>query len=269
MATDRATTPPARPPSVRIPPPGITPSRSASATAPAAGGSQKQRVTVRNRAPVAAFTYAPGAPLPGRHRRADVFLRGSRRPDREPGVGPRRRRCVRRRTGTVRIGVVHRRGRSHGRTAGDRPRWGAPRSRSARSACRRGSAQFLRPVPGRARDRRGRRARHQDQADRADASRPARRCGSSAAAAAAPWSRSGRGAVTARTLRIRRFARRLLRPGAVVQISVTKPGAIGKYMRLRIRRGRSPSRIDRCLPPGSRRADALPGVAGRLALCQT
>ena len=61
--------------------------------------------------------------------------------------------------------------------------------------------------------------------------------------------------MAARTLRIRRFAARLLRPGAVVQITVTKPGAIGKYMRLRIRRGRSPSRIDRCLAPGAK----LPG----------
>ena len=62
----------------------------------------------------------------------------------------------------------------------------------------------------------------------------------------------------ARTLHIRRFAARLLRPGAVVQIAVTKPGTIGKYMRLRIRRGRSPSRIDRCLAAGAK----LPGPCG-------
>ena len=61
--------------------------------------------------------------------------------------------------------------------------------------------------------------------------------------------RSG-GARIARTLRIRRFARRILRPGAVVQIWVTKRGEIGKYTRFRIRAGKPPSRIDRCLMPG-------------------
>jgi PKD repeat protein len=67
------------------------------------------------------------------------------------------------------------------------------------------------------------------------------------------------GVAAAATLHVRRFARRLLRPGAVVQISVTKPGAIGKYMRLRILRGRSPSRVDRCLPPGAARPVRCPG----------
>ncbi|HZO58502.1 MAG TPA: PKD domain-containing protein [Solirubrobacterales bacterium] len=73
-----------------------------------------------------------------------------------------------------------------------------------------------------------------------------------------PRTSARRDARAARTLRIRRFARRLLRPGAVVQISVTKAGAIGKYMRLRIRRGRSPSRIDRCLMPGGERPVRCP-----------
>jgi hypothetical protein len=64
--------------------------------------------------------------------------------------------------------------------------------------------------------------------------------------------RSG-GARIARTLHVRRFARRLLRPGAVVQVWVTKTGAIGKYTRFRIRAGKTPSRIDRCLMPGEQR----------------
>jgi hypothetical protein len=55
------------------------------------------------------------------------------------------------------------------------------------------------------------------------------------------------------TVRVRRFARRTLRPGAVVQVWVTRPGEIGKYTRLRIRKGKRPTRVDRCLMPGSRK----------------
>ena len=58
-------------------------------------------------------------------------------------------------------------------------------------------------------------------------------------------------ATAARTVHVRRFARRLLRPGAAVRIWITKPGTIGKYTRIRVRKGRSPSRVDRCLPPGA------------------
>ena len=53
------------------------------------------------------------------------------------------------------------------------------------------------------------------------------------------------------TVRVRRFARRILRPGSVVQVWITRPGEIGKYTRLRIRKGHSPTRVDRCLMPGS------------------
>ena len=56
-----------------------------------------------------------------------------------------------------------------------------------------------------------------------------------------------------RTVRVRRFARRILRAGAVVQVWVTRPEEIGKYTRLRIRRGKRPTRVDRCLMPGSKR----------------
>jgi PKD repeat protein len=55
------------------------------------------------------------------------------------------------------------------------------------------------------------------------------------------------------TVRVRRFGRRVLRPGAVVQVWVTRPGEIGKYTRLRIRKGKRPTRVDRCLMPGSKR----------------
>jgi PKD domain len=55
-----------------------------------------------------------------------------------------------------------------------------------------------------------------------------------------------------RLVRIRRFRHHTLRPGAVVQIWVTKPGRIGKYTRFRIRRGKPPARVDRCVMPGAR-----------------
>lgn len=40
---------------------------------------------------------------------------------------------------------------------------------------------------------------------------------------------------------------RFLRPGAVIEVFVTKPGALGKYTRIRVRRGRVPERVDLCL----------------------
>ena len=58
------------------------------------------------------------------------------------------------------------------------------------------------------------------------------------------------GALIARVLHVRRFADRLLRPGAAVRIWVTKRGQIGKYTRFRIRAGKPPIRVDRCLMPG-------------------
>ena len=57
----------------------------------------------------------------------------------------------------------------------------------------------------------------------------------------------------ARIVRIRRFRRHLLRPGTVIEIRVTKRGEIGKFTRFLIRRGKPPKRTDRCLPPGAKR----------------
>jgi PKD repeat protein len=54
-------------------------------------------------------------------------------------------------------------------------------------------------------------------------------------------------------LRIRRVERRLLRAGTVITIFVTKEETIGKYTRFKIRKGRPPARVDRCLLPGQRR----------------
>jgi hypothetical protein len=56
-----------------------------------------------------------------------------------------------------------------------------------------------------------------------------------------------------RIVRIKRFGRRLLRPGTVIEIRVTKRGAIGKFTRFLIRKGKPPTRTDRCLPPGAKR----------------
>lgn len=41
-------------------------------------------------------------------------------------------------------------------------------------------------------------------------------------------------------------------PGTTIEFRVTLSGHIGKYTKLRIRRGARPARVDRCLPPGSR-----------------
>jgi PKD repeat protein len=42
---------------------------------------------------------------------------------------------------------------------------------------------------------------------------------------------------------------RVLGPGAVLELRVTQPGAIGKLVRFTIRRGRPPLRVDECLTP--------------------
>ena len=57
----------------------------------------------------------------------------------------------------------------------------------------------------------------------------------------------------ARIVRIRRFGDHLLRPGTVIEIRVTKRGEIGKFTRFLIRKGKPPKRTDRCLPPGAKR----------------
>src|SRR2546423_9104837 len=56
----------------------------------------------------------------------------------------------------------------------------------------------------------------------------------------------------ARSAALVRFGRfeHTLRGGVVLEIRITQVGRIGKYTRFTIRRGRAPSRIDRCLMPG-------------------
>jgi hypothetical protein len=55
-----------------------------------------------------------------------------------------------------------------------------------------------------------------------------------------------------RKLRLRSLERNFS-SGAVIELRVVKRGRVGKYTRIRIRRGHVPSRVDRCLNPGSSR----------------
>jgi PKD repeat protein len=61
-------------------------------------------------------------------------------------------------------------------------------------------------------------------------------------------------------VRIRRFGHRLLRAGAVLKVLVSSPGSVGKYTRFRVRRGRVPTRRDRCLLPAGKDPIACPSL---------
>ena len=52
--------------------------------------------------------------------------------------------------------------------------------------------------------------------------------------------------------RVRPLAGRALRAGVTLEVKVTKPDRIGKYTRLKIRRGKEPARIDRWIQPAPR-----------------
>jgi hypothetical protein len=58
--------------------------------------------------------------------------------------------------------------------------------------------------------------------------------------------------ISRRLVRFGRFERRL-RAGIRLELFVSQPGKVGKYTRFRIRAGKAPARVDRCLPPGSER----------------
>ena len=58
-------------------------------------------------------------------------------------------------------------------------------------------------------------------------------------------------------IRFSRLQRRLL-AGTVIEVRVMRAGEIGKYTRFRIRGGKPPARIDRCVHPGSTRPMACP-----------
>jgi hypothetical protein len=66
-----------------------------------------------------------------------------------------------------------------------------------------------------------------------------------------------RKAIAVKLVRVRAL-QRSYRPGATIEIRVTQPRMIGKYARIKTRRGKAPLRIDRCLMPGSTRPVRCP-----------
>jgi hypothetical protein len=60
-----------------------------------------------------------------------------------------------------------------------------------------------------------------------------------------------------RTIRLKRL-QRSFKPKTIIRIRVTSPTAIGKYVEIRIRRGRPPVRRDSCVRPGSLKPSACP-----------
>jgi hypothetical protein len=68
-----------------------------------------------------------------------------------------------------------------------------------------------------------------------------------------------RRATAVRLLRIRSL-QRTYRPNATIEIRVTQPEKIGTYTRMRMRRGKAPLRIDRCLMPGKSKPVRCPAA---------
>jgi hypothetical protein len=66
-----------------------------------------------------------------------------------------------------------------------------------------------------------------------------------------------RKAVAVKLIRIRSL-QRTYRPKATIEIRVTQRKKIGKYTRVRTRRGKAPLRLDRCLMPGKTRPVRCP-----------
>ena len=62
-----------------------------------------------------------------------------------------------------------------------------------------------------------------------------------------------RAAAAAGVLTVRRMYGRVLPAKTVLQVFVTRAGAIGRYTRFRVRSGKPPARLDRCLVSASRR----------------
>ena len=68
-----------------------------------------------------------------------------------------------------------------------------------------------------------------------------------------------RRAVAGRPLRFPAL-QRSFRVGTELEVRIVAAGAIGKFVRIRVRRGRGPARIDRCLFPGDPRPRACPAA---------
>jgi hypothetical protein len=69
--------------------------------------------------------------------------------------------------------------------------------------------------------------------------------------------RSRRLRLRARRVSVRSLERRW-RPGAVLEVTIGRPGFIGKFSRFRFRAGAVPKRQDQCLPPGARKPRRCP-----------
>jgi hypothetical protein len=60
-----------------------------------------------------------------------------------------------------------------------------------------------------------------------------------------------------KTVRLKKL-QRSFRPKTVIRIRVRSADAIGKYVEIRIRRGKPPIRFDRCIRPGTRKPSPCP-----------
>jgi hypothetical protein len=67
-----------------------------------------------------------------------------------------------------------------------------------------------------------------------------------------PFSRTSTTIGAKKRVRIRR-AQRLFRAGQAIEIRMTQKGRIGKFTKVRFRRGRTPARSDKCLLPGAKK----------------
>jgi plastocyanin len=74
------------------------------------------------------------------------------------------------------------------------------------------------------------------------------------------WRRYAHRAPSRKIVRVTRLNRRFLRRGASVQVFVTREGLIGRYTRFRIRGGKPPDRVDRCLVSISTRPVSCPAA---------
>ena len=54
-------------------------------------------------------------------------------------------------------------------------------------------------------------------------------------------------------VKLKRFLRKKLRPGTVIEVRVTKRGSIGAVKQLKTRRRKRPTITTRCLPPGAKK----------------
>jgi PKD domain len=74
------------------------------------------------------------------------------------------------------------------------------------------------------------------------------------------WRRYSHRSPATRVVRVNRLNRRFLRAGTSMQVFVRREGSIGRYTRFRIRGGKPPRRVDRCLVSLSRKPVRCPAA---------